>query len=375
MHLTLHLTRACNLRCDYCYAPPRPDAGMSFETGRQALLFGARLTAGSCGIIFFGGEPLLHKELIYRLVAEADLLAQRGQGQFHFKVTTNGLLLDEDFLEFSIRHDVLIALSFDGVRDAHDRHRRRPDGTGSYELLLPKLRALLATRPFASVLLVVNPDTIQYLADSVTWLLDEGCRYLIVSLNYAADWSEAALAALAEQYERLGQLYIEWSRQGRKFYLSPFEVKLASHILGAEARCQRCELGVRQLSVDPQGYLFPCVQFTAAGKDSRWRIGHVATGLDEVARARLRDESQREKEPCCQCALRNRCQNTCGCLNWQTTGTVDRISPVLCRHEQLLIAIADRVGAILYQERNPRFLQKHYDPAYPILSFLEDYGA
>ena len=71
MHLTLHLTRSCNLRCDYCYAPPRADAGMSFDVGREALHLGARLNAGSCGIVFFGGEPLLHEDLIRRLISEA----------------------------------------------------------------------------------------------------------------------------------------------------------------------------------------------------------------------------------------------------------------------------------------------------------------
>jgi uncharacterized protein len=94
---------------------------------------------------------------------------------------------------------------------------------------------------------------------------------------------------------------------------------------------------MRQLSVDPQGFLLPCVQFTAAGPESRWCIGDVSAGVDETKRLRLRDESQDEKEPC------RGCHNTCGCLNWQTTGSVGRVSPILCRHEQMLIPIADRI--------------------------------
>lgn len=374
MHLTLHLTRACNLRCDYCYAPPQADDGMSLNTGRQALQFGIRLTAGSCGIVFFGGEPLLHRDLIYQLVRDARAMSRHGEGQFHFKLTTNGLLLDESLLEFAVENDVLIALSCDGTQSAHDRHRRLPNGHGSFDLVLPKLRLLLAARPYSSVLVVVNPDTADQLSDSVSFLLREGCRYLIVSLNYAAPWTEADLAVLEQQYERLGELYIAWSREDRKFYLSPFEVKLASHILGQQAHCRRCELGLRQLSVDPQGYLYPCVQFTSAGPASRWCIGHVSSGLNQAARAALYEESQADREPCRGCLIRDRCQNTCGCLNWQTTGSVSRVSPVLCRSEQAMTAVADRVGAVLFQERNPRFLQKHYDPAYPLLSLLEDEG-
>jgi uncharacterized protein len=202
--------------------------------------------------------------------------------------------------------------------------------------------------------------------------LDEGCRYLIVSLNYAGNWTETDLELLRQQYERLGDLYIEWTRQGRKFYLSPFEVKLSSHIQGEEVCKEHCELGNRQLSVDPQGFLFPCVQFTAAGPDSRWCIGDVSSGIDETKRTLLHDESQAEKGSCGQCAIRRRCHNTCGCLNWQTTGSVARVSPVLCRYEQILIPIADRVGDTLYGERNPMFLNKHYNPAYPLLSLLDD---
>ncbi len=345
---------------------------MTLETGLRAMEFGAAHNRGSCGIVFFGGEPLLCKDLIRRLVAEGQAMAQEGRGRFHFKLTTNGLLLDEEFLEFAVHSDVLVAMSLDGVRQSHDRHRRLPDGRPTFDLLLPKLRMLLAARPYSSVLMVVNPDTVQYFADSVEFLLDEGTRYVIVSLNYAGDWTEAGLDELRRQYERLGELYVAWTRAGRKFYLSPFEVKLAWHIKGPDACLDRCELGTRQLSVDPQGYLYPCVQFVAAGPEGGWCIGHVETGLDEAARARLRDESQADKEPCAACALSVRCHNTCGCLNWQTTGSVNRVSPVLCRHEQMLVPIADRVGETLYGERNALFLQKHYNAAYPVLSLLED---
>jgi uncharacterized protein len=372
MHLTLHLTRACNMRCSYCYAPPRADAGMSFEVGRKALELGARITDGSCGIVFFGGEPLLKRDLIRRLVDEGRAMDQRGRGRFHFKLTTNGLLLDEPFLEFAVDHDVLVAMSFDGVPEAHDRYRRLPGGEPTFDRLLPKLRLLLAARPYASVLMVVNPDTACCLAESVAFLLDEGCHYLIVSLNYAGPWTETELDELERQYRRLGELYVEWTRAGRKFYLSPFEVKLASHVKGPDACKDQCHLGVRQISVDPQGHLYPCVQFTSAGPMSRWRIGHIDAGIDEPARERLREESEQEKEPCGKCAIRARCNNTCGCRNWQTTGSVTRVSPVLCRHEQMLLPIADGVAAVLYAERNPLFLHKHYNVAYPVLSLLED---
>ncbi len=374
MHLTLHLTTACNMQCDYCYAPPHDGAGMSRAVARQALELGTRLNGGaSCGVVFFGGEPLLQRPVIYQLVKEARELERNRAGRFHFKVTTNGLLLDEEFLEFSIRENLLVAMSFDGTAAAHDAHRRLRSGEPSHELLLGKLRLLLAARPYASVLMVVNPDTARHLVDSTSQLLDEGARYLLVSLNHAAAWTENDFAILRDQLERLASLYISWTKAGRKFYLSPFEVKLSSHINQHCFRRERCELARRQISVGPDGHLFPCVQFVKAGPQSRWCIGHVSTGIDETAKKRLHDEAEQEKVPCGECAFRERCNHTCGCLNWQSTGSIASVSPVLCRYEQMLIPIADRIGRSLFRARNPIFLHKHYNAAYPVLSLLEDH--
>jgi uncharacterized protein len=77
--------------------------------------------------------------------------------------------------------------------------------------------------------------------------------------------------------------------------------------------------------------------------------------------------------PCTDCAIERRCSHTCGCLNWQSTSNVNTVSPVLCRSEQMLVRIADEIGALLYRERDPHFLHKHYNPAYSLLSLLEEH--
>jgi uncharacterized protein len=372
MHLTLHLTRDCNLRCDYCYAPPQRGAAMTEAVADAALRFAARERAGACGIVFFGGEPLLRKDLIRYTVNRARTMEHNSGPRFHFKLTTNGLLLDESFLDFALENDVLIAVSYDGTPEVHDRHRKRPGGAPSAARIEKRLRMLLMARPYASVMMVVNPDTAKALPDSVEYLLDLGARYLIVSLNHAAEWRAADMRVLHRAYRKLGRRYLEWTRAGRKFYLSPFEMKLLSHIDRDRFPEDRCELGERQLSVDPEGWLYPCVQFPRAGRDSEWCIGHVSVGVDRDRKRRLRERAGSEKEPCAHCAVRSRCLHTCGCLNWQTTGTVTEVSPVLCRHERMLIKIADRIGRTLFRERDPHFLHKHYNRAWPLLSLMED---
>ncbi|MCC6694373.1 MAG: SPASM domain-containing protein [Candidatus Hydrogenedentes bacterium] len=124
--------------------------------------------------------------------------------------------------------------------------------------------------------------------------------------------------------------------------------------------------------MDHEGYLYPCVQFVREGRDSAWCIGNVFDGVDETVRQRIRAASNQEKEGCADCVVKGRCNNTCGCLNWQTTGTISAVSPVLCRYEQMLMKVADRVGKKLCRERNPLFLHKHYNAAYPVISLIED---
>jgi uncharacterized protein len=372
MHLTLHLTRNCNLRCDYCYAEPGTSEIMSLETGQKAMRLGLKRNMGSCGVVFFGGEPLLAKDRIFKLVEFGRNLQKNKEGMFHFKITTNGLLLDEEFLEFACREEILVAMSFDGTKKVNDMHRKTADGSPTFDLLLSKLRMLLEARPYSSILMVVNPDTSKYLSESVSFLLDEGARYIIVSLNYAGQWDEDSLAILEQQYKKLAKLYIKWTEKGKKFYLSPFEVKISLHINESQCDYLRCDLGMRQLSVDPQGNLYPCVQFTKAGGESQWCMGEVEHGIIPEAWTRIRKAAIKPKETCVKCALNKRCFHTCACLNWQTTGSIEKASPVLCRHEQILIPIADKVAETLYARRNTEFINKHYNNAYPMLSLLED---
>lgn len=372
MHLTLHLTRSCNMRCRYCYAPPKACEPMSLETARRAIDLGVSASGGSCGVVFFGGEPLLHKDLIRQTIEYGQSLQATDKGRLHYKLTTNGLLLDDEFLEYAAKTGIILAMSFDGVREAHDAHRQLPDGRGTFDILLPRLKRLMEVKPYSSIIMVVNPDTAEHYADSVTFLLDQGVRYIITALNYSGPWDEESFQTLEEQYQKLARLYAKWTRAGRKFYFSPFEVKIASHVHADRCDELRCDLGARQNSVDPEGYLYPCVQFPKAGPESPWCLGNVRDGIDPQAHQRVREIAKRPKEPCNTCALERRCLETCACLNWQTTGSIENVSPVLCRHERMITPIADKLAQSLFEERNALFIQKHYNDCYPLLSLLED---
>ena len=377
MHLTLHVTARCNFRCRYCYAAPHLGGDMTRDIATAAIDLAAREClredpGQSVGIIFFGGEPLLRRDLIVDTIRYCWVLSRRTGQAFHFKVTTNGALLDEAFLSEDPTSEVFVALSHDGLPAAQDAHRVDAEGQGTFDRLRSVVNLLLRHKPYAPVMLLTTPETVRYYADSVEFLYRCGFRYLICSLNYGAEWSRHALAELKCQYERLAGWYERETRLERKFYFSPFDTKIASHVFPGSCRRERCELGRRQISVAPSGRLFPCVQFVGDGSESGFAIGDVWRGIDERRREALFAQNAREKSTCERCAIRERCNHFCGCLNWQATGSIDRVSPVLCAHEQTVFKIADRVAERLFQRRSAMFIQKQYNQLFPLVSLAED---
>jgi uncharacterized protein len=221
---------------------------------------------------------------------------------------------------------------------------------------------------------VTTPETVSWYAESIRYLFDSGFRYLICSLNYGTAWPQNALKELQRQYDKLADWYEERTLQEEKFYFSPFDVKIATHIFPGSCRQERCELGRKQLSIAPSGRIYPCVQFVGNGGDSEWCIGDVQSGIDEKRRDILYQRNAREKDSCIHCAIRERCNHFCGCLNRQATGLIDQVSPVLCEHEKTTLRVADRVAERLFRRKSAMFIQKQYNELFPLISLAEDHA-
>ena len=336
---------------------------MSFETAMSAI---AECTADdpNPGIIFFGGEPLLKADLIFRIIAACERQAPR---RFHYKVTTNGTLLMPELIACATSMRLHIAVSCDGTPEVQDRHRVTGAGTGSSALVVPNLRAVLAAQPSAPVMMTVNPDTAADLPKSVRFLREQGAGYLISSVNFQADWDARAWRQLKKSYRTLGDWYLDAYRREEKFYFAAFDKRIASRIW--PGRGTSCQLGRRQISVAPDGTYYPCVQFVGRAE---YAIGGVGRGLDDARRACVFERNEQDKPDCEDCALLGRCNNKCGCLNVSTTGSLDAVPPFYCEHERFLIPFVDGLAEKLYAERNALFIQRHYNPAFPVMSILED---
>lgn len=351
------------MRCRYCYEK-RGSAEMSFETATQAIRECAWVP--NSGIVFFGGEPLLRQDLILEIMKWCDA---EWPHNFHYKITTNGLLLSEEFLQDTRNRSLTLAMSFDGLPVAHDAFRFGASGEGTAEALEPQLALLLKHAPYAPIMMVVNPETIGYFSEGVAWLYGKGVRYFIVSLNHAAEWTDRNIAALRSQYRKLEKWILQLYRDRKKIYFSPFDRAIASRVM--ENYCNSCRFGKRQISVSADGHYYPCVQFVG---DSDYELGQVGRGVNAGLQQSLFDRNEAPKPECETCALKARCHNHCACLNRQSTSDFMTVSPVHCAHERVLIPIADHLADTLYRERNGLFLNRYYNPAFPIISYLEDLG-
>ena len=357
MFYILHTTARCNLRCSYCYVN-HDDIDMTVETAR-AVVDLAEMCAKRAGLFFFGGEPLLMKELIYETVAYAN--ERKRNCSYFFKITTNGLLLDDEFIDFARRESILISLSLDGLKESHDAHRQDAEGHGCYDKVVSASQRLLSVKPYSQGLMTVLPDTVGLYAAGVDALFNLGFCYVATSLDYSADWREEHLPELTRQYEALADLYERKSLAEEKFFFGPFEEKIISYVNNRNLCHERCELGFHHASVGTDGTLYPCIQFVG---NKTFNLGNVYDGVDETSRQAIYALGNQKKPGCDRCAIRARCNHACACINWQATGSINKVPPMLCAHERIVLPIVDSLAERLYKKGSMRFVQKHYDNFY-----------
>lgn len=324
MHYTLHLTQTIG-------------ACMSPETVLQARQLA---TPGSVLTFVVDGFPEVAKDGI-RAAMEVP------KNGLTYCIITNGVGLDGNFLAYVTDHHMTITLTWDGVRP------------------LSLAEQLLQFQPYAAVALTVIPETLPQFADNVRMLYDLGFRYLYATMDPGRNWEEKHLPQLKRQYRALASFYRVKNHREEKLFLSPFDEKIADRIWQRQVQCA---LGQYEISVSPEGKLYPC---DALCEDD-YCIGDVVHGVNEAKRHQLYALNEKEAAECAGCAIHNRCVHHCACINKCATGSITSPSPFQCAHERILIPIADSLAERLYRERNALFMQKQYNNMYPLLSLAEE---
>ncbi|MCE9611947.1 MAG: 4Fe-4S cluster-binding domain-containing protein [Chthoniobacter sp.] len=367
MQLTFHVTKACNLRCRYCYYASFPAPKMGLETALRATDQTLALGHRHLGVTFFGGEPLLCKELIRQLVPAIKERCGGAGVSVNFKIPTNGLLLDAAFLQFCEEHAIFLSLSMDGDEEAQS-DRVAPNGDASFQAAKKALHLLAVRATAFATYSVITPRNVSRLAQSLQALYQWGSRILITALDYSAPWTHQDLGLLQREYERLAEFYFTKTKAGHHFYMSAFDSKIAAHTRPDNDGDTVCRIGINQLSVAPDGTYFPCIQFV---ERSEFAVGHVSEGIDLQKCERLFSGSIAAEPSCGSCGIATRCSSHCACVSLASTGTLHGVPPIVCEHERVLTPIADAVAARLYRRRVPLFINKHYNPDYDLLRTVE----
>lgn len=339
MNFTLHLTADCNLCCHYCYLT-HDKSRMTEKTAFAAVDLCCRYNQDKHGFSLFGGEPLLLAPVIERLTEYA---AQKDK-LFTYKMTTNGTLLNEDFLRLADRRRISIAMSHDGL--IQDAKRKTRDGKGTFELLQSKIDMLLAHQPMAIAMQTVTTDTVSDMAESVRWLYERGFTRINTAIDYRTDagWDDESMDKLKEQYQLIAELAQQTFFSNRPLRYLNFTSKITTHLLSRP--CIQCKLGVRQPSIAPDGSIYPCNQFLNLPE---YRMGDVYGGIDREKQMEIFNMGRKPIKSCIGCAIEERCRHACSCLNFQLAGRMDTVAPVQCAHERILIGCADDLGEKLHK--------------------------
>lgn len=367
MDVSLVLTHDCNLGCSYCYTGAKFRKRMSRETASKGLDLAFDAHDGEIQLSYFGGEPTLELDLLLDVAREARSRAAKAGRKLVQTVTTNGTLLDAAKIEALYAEDIYLALSIDGVREAHDANRPRMGGGSSFDAVERALHLLVAAgRPFETIS-VVTPASAALLGQSVAFLFDAGVPRVALNPCYEAAWDDAALERWEAGLRGAADAMARWMRAGRTVSLSLFDNKILAALKGGLGLEDKCKLGDGFVAVSPEGHLYPCERLVAEDDKPELRVGHVDTGLSWERICGLRpkvaeknEDKHATNEECDTCAERYRCAASCACANLAETGSLEVAGGVQCWHERTVARIADEMAESLFAELNPVFLRWYY---------------
>lgn len=332
--LCLHVSHACNLCCSYCFAGQGKYHGeesiMSFDTGKRALDFLIENSGDrkNLEVDFFGGEPLLNWDVVKKLVAYAREQEKIHNKTFRFTLTTNGVLIDDDVIEFANREMSNVVLSLDGRKEIHDLTRVDFAGKGSYDKVVPKFKKMIEARGDKSYYMRgtfthANPD----FTNDVFHMADMGFRELSMEPVVCAPDDPAALTPsdieiVKKQYEILALEMIKRRREGNPFNFYHYNIDLTNGPC-IYKRISGCGSGTEYMAVTPTGDLYPCHQFVG---EAKFKMGDVWNGITAGnIREEFRSCNAYSRPDCKDCWARLYCSGGCAANAYHASGSIKGI--------------------------------------------------
>ena len=354
--LCLHVAHDCNLRCKYCFASTG-DFGqgrkiMPPEIAKKAIDFviarsGVR---HNIEVDFFGGEPLMAWDTVTQTVDYARSLEEKYNKKFRFTITTNGLLLDEDKRKYINENMDNCVLSLDGRREVNDEFRKTVAGTGSYDTIVPKFKALVDERDpnldyyargtftshnldFAEdVLSIADAGFDRLSVEPVT--ADPGCGY---------DLTEDDLPKIEAEYDRLTDIMLERKKEGKPFTFFHFMVDLDQGPCVVK-RLRGCGAGYEYVAVTPDGDIYPCHQFVGKDEFKQGSVLDQSFNMDIAQKFAGMNIYSRPK--CQKCWAKFYCSGGCSAANYNMNHDMNDSYDLGCEMERKRLECAIYLKAV-----------------------------
>lgn len=337
--LCLHVAHTCNLNCEYCFASQGKYHGeralMSFEVGKRALdfLIENSGTRRNLEVDFFGGEPLMNWDVVKELVSYARVQEKIHNKNFRFTLTTNGILIDDDVIDFCNREMSNVVLSLDGRKEVHDRLRKDYQSRGSYDIIVPKFQEFVKRREGKSYYMrgTFTHNNVDFTND-IFHMADLGFTELsmepvVCSPEDASALTESDLPILFEQYEILAKEMIKRKKAGNGFTFYHYMLDL-THGPCIYKRISGCGSGTEYMAVTPTGDLYPCHQFVG---DTKYLLGNI---WDGVTNKEIQNEfklcNAYARKECDDCWAKLYCSGGCAANSYHASGKITGIYEYGC---------------------------------------------
>ena len=340
--ICLHVAHGCNMTCGYCFAGDGeyhgPQALMSYEVGKRALdwLIENSGTRRNLEVDFFGGEPLLNFDVVKKLVAYGRQQEKEHNKNFRFTLTTNGVLLDDEVIDFANKEMSNVVISLDGRKDINDNMRKTRGGKGTYDMILPAFKKLAESRNqqdyyMRGTYTHYNTD----FTNDILHMADLGFKELSIEPVVAPDdapyaLKESDMPKLLSEYERLACEILDRKREGkgRNFNFYHYMIDLTGGPCIVK-RIPGCGVGTEYVAVTPSGDLYPCHQFVG---DEKFLLGNIYDGItnDSVCH-QFKSCNIYSHEECADCFAKLYCSGGCAANAYHTTGSITGVYDMGCR--------------------------------------------
>lgn len=332
--LCLHIAHTCNLNCEYCFASQGKYQGeravMSFEVGKRAIdfLIENSATRHNLEVDFFGGEPLMNFQVVKDIVAYARSVEKKANKNFRFTLTTNGMLINDDVIDFANKEMSNVVLSLDGRKEVHDRFRVDYAGKGSWEKIVPLFQKLVKARGgknyyMRGTFTHFNPDFVE----DIKTMLDLGFTELsmepvVCKRGDKSELNDEDLKIVMQQYEKLAELMIEREKEGRPFTFYHYMLDLKDGPC-IYKRISGCGSGTEYMAVTPWGDLYPCHQFVG---EEKFKLGDIWKGVDNKAiQNEFFDCNVYARKECDDCWARLYCSGGCAANSYHSSGSISGV--------------------------------------------------